>query len=49
MVRTNTPVSAAQVASETSQKFNSDLPTRITGVQDRAKEYYKTLVKYYED
>ena len=29
--------------------FNSDLPTRITGVQDRAKEYYKTLVKYYED
>ena len=29
--------------------FNSDLPTRITGVQDRAKEYYKTLVKYYEN
>ena len=29
--------------------FNSDLPTRITGVQDRAKKYHKTLVKYYED
>ena len=31
------------------QWFNSDLSTRITGVQNRAKEYYKKLIKYYED
>ena len=29
--------------------FNSDLPTRITGVQNRAKEYHKILTKYYEN
>ena len=29
--------------------FNSDLPRRITGMQNRAEHYYKKLVKYYED
>ena len=29
--------------------FNSDLPIRITGMQNRAREYYKKLIKYYED
>ena len=29
--------------------FNSNLQIRITGMQNRAREYYKRLIKYYED
>ena len=46
----NTPqVKQLQSREDYLEWLNRDMRTNITGMQNRAREYYKRLIKYYED